>query len=255
MSVKPFKPRRILKSKAASLNPVLEAGEFIVEVPDTGVGTGPCRMKMGDGTSAYDKLPYMDKEVEAVDVAASTIAFTESETTENADLLSEIVTGKSVKNLFGSTKKLLSNLSGSVTELNNNIKNLEVSGDMTLGEMIEKIYGATYGDDPGKFTIGSYFGYNGNGSSSISGGSKSFSLLGTEGLLIISESCGSHSISVTSGSCNLELLASKDQTGYGSYGKAVYSKIYHYKDNNSAVLTHSGSYGNDGNLIGVCLSF
>lgn len=120
MSVKPFKPRRILKSKAASLNPVLEAGEFIVEVPDTGVGTGPCRMKMGDGTSTYDKLPYMDKEV-AVDVAASTIAFTESETTENADLLSEIVTGKSVKNLFGSTKKLLSNLTGSVTELNNNL--------------------------------------------------------------------------------------------------------------------------------------
>ena len=52
-----FKPRRILKSKAASLNPVLAAGEMIIEVPDTGVGTGPCIMKVGDGKTAYVDLP------------------------------------------------------------------------------------------------------------------------------------------------------------------------------------------------------
>ena len=52
-----FKPRRILKSKAASLNPILTAGEMIIEVPDTGVGTGPCIMKIGDGKTAYVDLP------------------------------------------------------------------------------------------------------------------------------------------------------------------------------------------------------
>ena len=52
-----FKPRRILKSKAASLNPVLAAGEMIIEVPDTGVGTGCCIMKIGDGKTAYVDLP------------------------------------------------------------------------------------------------------------------------------------------------------------------------------------------------------
>lgn len=131
---------------------------------------------------------------------------------------------------------------------------MEVSGDMTTGEMIEKIYRATYGNDPGKFTVGDYFGYNGKASESISSG-KTFSLPETEGLIFIAESKGTHSLSVTSGSCNLELLASKYQDGYGSYGASVYLKVYHYKDNKSAIITHSGSYGNDGNIIGVCLSF
>ena len=149
-----FKPRRILKSKAASLNPVLAAGEYIVEVPDTGVGTGPCRTKMGDGKTAYVDLPYMDA---VTDVAASTIAFDESTTADNATLLTEIVTGKSVKSLFGSTKKLLSNLAGSVTELNNKYdsfneakssiissalgKALGIASDATMSTVADKIRG------------------------------------------------------------------------------------------------------------------
>lgn len=73
MATKPFKPRRILKSKAVSLNPVLEAGEFIMEVPDTGVGTGQSSIKMGDGKTDYKNLPY------AIESGAAVYEYTQAE--------------------------------------------------------------------------------------------------------------------------------------------------------------------------------
>ena len=138
-----FRPRRGKKSTMTTKNTVLASGELFVEVPETGVGTGKVKMKMGDGSTAYSSLPYA---VSDVVVADETVAFTASTSTANSTLLNEIVTGKAVKNLFGSIKTLLSNLDASVTQLNNNYSSLEgrissADGSITeLNTSLNEIY-------------------------------------------------------------------------------------------------------------------
>ena len=39
-------------------NVLLDEGEIILEAPDTGVGTGLSKFKIGDGTTRYRDLPY-----------------------------------------------------------------------------------------------------------------------------------------------------------------------------------------------------
>ena len=41
-----------------TIDPVLEEGEIVVECPDSGVGTGLSKFKIGDGTTPYSSLPY-----------------------------------------------------------------------------------------------------------------------------------------------------------------------------------------------------
>jgi len=53
-----LRPRRGKKSDAESVDIVLERGEVFFEAPETGVGTGAGRIKVGDGTTAYTSLPY-----------------------------------------------------------------------------------------------------------------------------------------------------------------------------------------------------
>ena len=53
-----LRPRRGKKSTAISQNIILKRGEIFFEVPDDGVGTGPAKMKMGDGVTPYADLPY-----------------------------------------------------------------------------------------------------------------------------------------------------------------------------------------------------
>ena len=144
--LKTFKPRRILKSKAISLNPVLSDGEMVVEVPDTGVGTGACRTKMGDGKTAYVDLPYMDNEV-----SNSTINFVESSTSDNTLLLSEIVTGKSVSSLFGGIKKLLTNMINTRSHVGMIVMSTSLD---TQAKVIAAYGGTTWTKIEGKFLIG-----------------------------------------------------------------------------------------------------
>ena len=62
-----LRPRRGKKSTAisqlTSSNP-LKRGEIFFEVPDTGVGTGGGKIKMGDGTTAYSDLPYFTQDTD-----------------------------------------------------------------------------------------------------------------------------------------------------------------------------------------------
>lgn len=51
-------PRRGTKYDWHTINPLLEEGEFVIEVPDSGVGTGLSKVKIGDGTNKYIDLPY-----------------------------------------------------------------------------------------------------------------------------------------------------------------------------------------------------
>ena len=53
-----IRPRRGTASEWYQENPILEKGEFVVEVPDSGVGTGKSRFKIGDGETSYAMLPY-----------------------------------------------------------------------------------------------------------------------------------------------------------------------------------------------------
>lgn len=66
-----LRPRRGKKSTAiaqlTSANP-LKRGEIFFEVPDDGVGTGPGKIKMGDGTTGYEDLPYFSEGIGGTDV-------------------------------------------------------------------------------------------------------------------------------------------------------------------------------------------
>lgn len=53
-----LKPRRGAKTTLATLNPVLKRGEICFEYPDTGIGTGLNKVKMGNGETAWNDLPY-----------------------------------------------------------------------------------------------------------------------------------------------------------------------------------------------------
>ena len=55
-----FKMRRGSRTTMGSTkaNLVLESGEMFLEYPDDRIGTGPCRIKVGDGATEYSALPY-----------------------------------------------------------------------------------------------------------------------------------------------------------------------------------------------------
>lgn len=58
MNTEALKPRRGKRSTMIAKDVVLRNGEIFFEVPETGVGTGPGLIKMGDGTTTYENLPY-----------------------------------------------------------------------------------------------------------------------------------------------------------------------------------------------------
>lgn len=58
-----LRPRRGKKATATSNNIVLKRGEVFFEVPDTGVGTGMGKIKMGDGSTSYANLPYFNEAI------------------------------------------------------------------------------------------------------------------------------------------------------------------------------------------------
>lgn len=61
-----FKPKRGRRLTAENSNLLLQDGEMFCEVPDTGVGTGPGKIKMGDGITPYSELPYFINQVSIV---------------------------------------------------------------------------------------------------------------------------------------------------------------------------------------------
>lgn len=53
-----IRPRRGTATEWSVLNSILQEGELGIECPDTGVGTGLCKFKIGDGTTQWNDLPY-----------------------------------------------------------------------------------------------------------------------------------------------------------------------------------------------------
>ena len=58
MAYSKIRPRRDTLAGWQNINPVLNEGEFVIEAPETGVGTGLIKVKIGDGFKRYMDLPY-----------------------------------------------------------------------------------------------------------------------------------------------------------------------------------------------------
>lgn len=53
-----IRPRRGTSYEWSTYNPILESGELGLEYPDTGIGTGLCKFKVGDGSNHWNDLEY-----------------------------------------------------------------------------------------------------------------------------------------------------------------------------------------------------
>lgn len=53
-----IRPRRSTATEWSIINPILKEGELAVEFPDSGIGTGLCRFKIGDGRTSWNDLEY-----------------------------------------------------------------------------------------------------------------------------------------------------------------------------------------------------
>lgn len=53
-----IRPRRSTATSWSMINPILQEGELGIEVPDSGVGTGLSKFKIGDGVTQWNDLPY-----------------------------------------------------------------------------------------------------------------------------------------------------------------------------------------------------
>lgn len=113
-----FKPRRGRASTMAGTkaSTVLAAGEFFVELPDTGVGTGPCKIKMGDGSTTYPNLPY------ALGDEVSDVTITADSSASASAALANVVSGKSLGQLIGSLKQACSKNADAIATLNDDLK-------------------------------------------------------------------------------------------------------------------------------------
>jgi len=121
-----FKPPRGTLSAALQQNIKLKNGEIFFEVPDTGPGSGPGKIKMGDGETEYADLPYFLEPTEDVsNLYIDFINSTEATGIENnPTYLNNISPGSLLKNIFTNLKQLLVNYNSEITENKTNISNL-----------------------------------------------------------------------------------------------------------------------------------
>lgn len=125
-----LRPRRGKKATAIAqltASAPLKRGEVFFEVPDAGTGTGVGRIKMGDGSTAYESLPYF---LEPFDPDSATVGFTDASAAEsdpyttNATHTNAIVPSANFKTIFTNLKQLLLNYNSQFTKLNNDLTHL-----------------------------------------------------------------------------------------------------------------------------------
>ena len=102
MSFYKIRPRSGTKAQWETANTILAEREIGYELPDGGVGTGVVKMKMGDGVTAWNDLPY------AIPIYLSP-----------DDIVQDATTDSSAKVPSASVTK---NLQDQVTALNNSLK-------------------------------------------------------------------------------------------------------------------------------------
>jgi len=131
-----FKPRRGKKSTMAGTkaNTVLAAGELFLETPDTGVGKGASKIKIGDGSTKYSSLPYA-----LGDTTNDVITYSSNSSTSVATALNNVASGKKLGVMIAGLKQAVSLLNTSVTSLNDDITEVKTSFQDGCSKIASKI--------------------------------------------------------------------------------------------------------------------
>ena len=74
MSFAKLRPRRGTKTEWLEFNPILMEGELGIEYPDTGIGTGLCKFKLGDGFTKWSELVYAFNAENATSIDGGTVS-------------------------------------------------------------------------------------------------------------------------------------------------------------------------------------
>ena len=114
--LKPCRGTESVMNNAKS-NVILQDGELFIECPDSGVGKGYVNMKIGDGVTPYNKLPY------AMRGNPSKLPITIiSDTSDSMDkAMANIVTNKPLGELIGSIKQAIARQRIDMTGLTNTV--------------------------------------------------------------------------------------------------------------------------------------
>lgn len=73
MSYAKIRPRRGTAYEWSTVNPILDEGELGIEFPDSGIGTGLCKFKLGDGSTKWNDLPYAFDAASANSITGGTV--------------------------------------------------------------------------------------------------------------------------------------------------------------------------------------
>jgi len=73
MSYAKIRPRRGTAYEWSTVNPILDEGELGIEFPDSGIGTGLCKFKLGDGLTKWNDLPYAFDAASANSIVGGTV--------------------------------------------------------------------------------------------------------------------------------------------------------------------------------------
>lgn len=135
-----LRPRRGKRATAESQAIVLKRGEVFFECPDTGVGTGIGKIKVGDGSTTYANLPYYLESFN-INSDTATIAFIDSNTpteqSNNPTYLTNIKPTNSVKNIFTNLKQLLVNYNAYFATVDNTFEKHSIRINNAIGSYTE----------------------------------------------------------------------------------------------------------------------
>ena len=120
-----FKPRRGKYSTmhGTKSSTVLAAGEMFIELPDTGAGTGACKMYIGDGLRPYSELqPAMGGDIASREITGS-ITADQSSTAEAA--IANVTTQKTLGAILGSLRRACQLNAASIKTLNDETRTVK----------------------------------------------------------------------------------------------------------------------------------
>lgn len=110
MSFAKIRPRRGTKSEWELINPILMEGELGVEFPDSGVGQGLCKFKIGDSITKWSDLPYAfdagsAEYIDAGSITSNSYIYLKRGTTEDWETLNPIL--KNGEIVYDTTRKAI----------------------------------------------------------------------------------------------------------------------------------------------------
>lgn len=91
MSFAKIRPRRGTATQWTTANPILAEGELAIEVPTEGVGTGLVKIKIGDGVTSWNDLPYaVEGSIDLDTFVAQTLEGAETDKVPSVKAVSDI---------------------------------------------------------------------------------------------------------------------------------------------------------------------